>query len=131
VTPPAPALAPPPVAPVADHTVIKFDSQPPGAIVVRKDSNIDIGTTPFEHTVPVGKSAIEFVFRKPGFDDKTLSLVPESPTAALSATLAAARVPEPRAAVAKPPRPRPASPRPKHPPRPVNDEDGVLEPSFR
>jgi len=99
---------------------------------VRKDSNVDIGTTPFDHTVPAGKSPIEFVFRKPGFDDKTLSLVPETPTAALSATLLArAPQPEPRTAAARPPRPRTATTRPKHPPRPVNDEDGVLEPSFR
>jgi serine/threonine protein kinase len=130
VSPPAAAVAPPPGALAVDRTVIKFDSRPPGAIVVRKDSNIDIGTTPFEYPVPSGKAPIEFVFRKPGFGDTTLSLVPEAPTATLSAILAA-RPPDPPPAAIKPPRVRPPAPRTKHPPRPVNDEDGVLEPSFR
>jgi hypothetical protein len=103
--------------------------------VVRKDSNTTIGTTPFEQAVPYGKTPIEFLFRKPGFEETSLSLIPESPNAALSVSLVAERQPiaepEPRPAATKPPRSRPSSSRPKHTPRPVNDEDGVLEPSFR
>jgi eukaryotic-like serine/threonine-protein kinase len=135
VAPPTAAPSPPP-PPVLDRTVIKFDSRPPGAVVVRKDSNTLIGTTPFEHAVPYGKTAIEFSFRKPGFEEAALSLIPESPNAALSVSLVAERpapaeAEPPRPAASKPPRSRPPSARPKHAPRPVNDEDGVLEPSFR
>jgi len=136
--PPAPspsAPAPPPPAPA--RTVIKFDSRPEGAAVVRKDDGAPVGVTPCEYAVPTGKAAIAFIFRKPGFEESSVSMVPEAPNAALSVNLTADRgvaAPEPEPThptTARSPHSRSSTPRPKHTPKPVNDEDGVLEPSFR
>jgi eukaryotic-like serine/threonine-protein kinase len=131
-TPRAPA-APSAAAPLPpDMTVIKFESQPAGAAVAYRNSELALGTTPFSHTVPSGKDPIEFIFHKPGYEDASRSLVPRFPVATVSVGLVAqppaAAAP---AAVTKPARPRPSATRPKQRPRPVNDEDGVLEPSFR
>ncbi len=77
---------PTPTHPVAPEKVkITFSSEPAGAKVVRKDTGQELGITKFEADIAQGKDAIEFVFRKDGFEDKTMSLVPEG-----SAELAAA-----------------------------------------
>jgi tRNA A-37 threonylcarbamoyl transferase component Bud32 len=138
-----PAVAPPsavataPVVPAAPaQTVIKLDSRPPGATVARKDTNAVVGTTPLDYPIPVGAAPVEFVFRKAGFQDTSLSAVPQAGGATLTATLVGDSAP---------PADEPARPSTRrssraassshgarqHTPRPVNDEDGVLEPSFK
>jgi tRNA A-37 threonylcarbamoyl transferase component Bud32 len=135
-------------------TTIRFASRPDGARVLRKGSDETLGITPFELTIPSGKEMVEFVFRRPGYEESVVSLVPDSPATTLPVTLTAERpappaekppvappapaaLPSPTTAEKPPathqaPRTRPTAPKPaRHTPRPVNDEDGVLEPSFR
>jgi serine/threonine-protein kinase len=135
---PTPSAPVPPAAPLT--TTIKFDSNPPGATVARKDTGKVLGTTPFETSVPSGKEAIQFVFQKAGYDDASMRLIPEGASTVLAATLTAQRVatpePEPARPVAKNPATRPARPhtsttKTKRPSRLMNDEDAVLEPSFK
>jgi len=139
VTPPkTDPTPPPPVAPPAPaKTVIKFGSDPAGAQVVRKDTGEVMGTTPFEASVASAKTPLQFTFRKASYRDRTVEVVPEGPSASLTASLT--EVPPPpveQQPVAKAPpsrtRPRPTSNKVKvKAPRPVNDEDAVLEPSFK
>jgi serine/threonine-protein kinase len=138
VTAPAPVPVPsPPVTPPAPQkTVIKFDSRPQIANVLRKDTGAVVGVTPFELSVPFGKQAIEFVFQKPGFEEASMTLTPEAPSAVLAATLIPARPVEPekpsvKNVAARPARPKATPTKPKKANRPLNDEDGVLEPSFK
>jgi serine/threonine-protein kinase len=137
---PAPAPVPPPVPPKPTACVIAFSSNPPGATVLRKDTNEALGTTPFEHTIPYGTEPLTFVFSKEGFEDKELRLVPDDARHALPATLRALPAPvvEKPVANAKPtsakapakkPAPAPAKPGTGKPRQPL-DEDAVLAPSF-
>jgi hypothetical protein len=139
-----PAALPTTAPPAPDKTVIRFDSRPAGAIVVRKDSGEGIGTTPFDYSVPHGETPLEFTFEKPGFEKASLSVLPKTPSVTLSANMipesAAPPAGEPVAGrpASRPPstnrpaplRIHPPAPRARKPPRPTNDEDGVLEPSF-
>jgi serine/threonine-protein kinase len=135
-TPPPPTPPPPAPPTLPSKTNIRFDSNPPGAKVVRKDNGQALGTTPFEASVPSGKDSVDFVVSKDGYDDAMLSLVPDHPSAVLAVTLTAKRAPSPPPEpVARPTRPastKPARPaRPKRPASVINDTDGVLEPSFK
>jgi serine/threonine protein kinase len=141
VTPPA-ATPPAVVVPAAPtKTTIHFESTPPGATVVRKDTGKTLGTTPFELSVPSGKESIEFVFQKPTYEDTPARLVAEGSSAVLTATLTPQRAPvaepEPtktaasKSTVAKSSRPHgPTATRNKRPAHQLNDEDAVMEPSF-
>jgi hypothetical protein len=97
--PVAATAAPPPVAPAVPEaptaSKVSFESDPPGATVVRVDTGKELGTTPFSLNVPFSKEAVEFSFRKTGFEEKTLRIVPEKPEASLLASLVAAKEPEP------------------------------------
>jgi eukaryotic-like serine/threonine-protein kinase len=137
---PAGAVAPAP-APAPDLTPKKvrlaFKSDPAGAAVLRKDTNEQLGVTPFDVELPAGKSAIEFLFKKETFRDKSESFVPDE-SGQLAVSLVPAPPPEkpPVAPAAIAPVERPASrpvvrrrPTPRHSPRSM-DEDGVLAPSF-
>ncbi|HXU81753.1 MAG TPA: serine/threonine-protein kinase, partial [Polyangia bacterium] len=130
-TPPPPVVAPPAPA----KTMIKFGSSPLGATVTRKDTGEVLGKTPFEASIPSGKDPVEFVFKMANFEDTSMSLVPEGPSAHLAVKLTEQRPAVVEAPVAKTPKPRPHASTPKppkqRPPRPVNDEDAVLEPSFK
>jgi serine/threonine protein kinase len=139
VTPPPPKVTDPVVTPPPPaNTVIKFGSTPPGATVSRKDTAAVLGVTPFEATVPSGKDKIEFVFHKSGFEDTAMDVVPEGPSAHLAVRLNEAR---PVAVETPPPAKTPSSKATRHnappktpkvrAPRPVNDEDAVMEPSFK
>jgi tRNA A-37 threonylcarbamoyl transferase component Bud32 len=135
-TPTPPPVQPPVITPPAPaKTAIKFGSSPPGATVARKDNGDVLGTTPFEATLPSGKDPIEFTFHKPGFEDSSMSLVPEGPSAHLAVKLIEQRptTPVESTVVRATPKTRPRTPKPPKvkAPRPVNDEDAVLEPSFR
>jgi eukaryotic-like serine/threonine-protein kinase len=138
--PPIPTVVPTPPSPppAPARTAIRFSSSPPGASVSRKDTGEVLGTTPFEASVPSGKTAIEFVFQKPGHDETAMTLVPEGPSAVLAVKLPSTHVaaPEPERSVmktpaAKPVRPHASAGKPKKPAKMINDEDAVLEPSFK
>ena len=103
-----------------------------------------LGLTPLSIEVPYSDSAVEFMFKKSGYESKTMYVVPNLPSP-LFATLRRIEI-EPEAAARRPTRPPPPSgavrrvrdktanapQQPQQPQRPEKvDEDGVLEPSFR
>ncbi len=133
-----------PTTPVALHPSavrINFNSDPDGAIVMRNDGKT-LGLTPLSIEVPYSDSAVEFQFRKAGFEKKTVYVVPNLPSP-LFATLRKIETPPPEtptqaAAPRRYPGPGTSSDRPAKRPPPVkekqplhsDDEDGTLEPSF-
>ncbi|MES1204932.1 MAG: serine/threonine-protein kinase [Pseudomonadota bacterium] len=58
---------------------INFMSDPEGATVTRTDSGTELGKTPLSLEVPYSDSAVEFVLRKPGYEDKGMFIVPNLP----------------------------------------------------
>ena len=58
---------------------INFNSDPDGAIVLRSDGKT-LGLTPLSIEVPYSDSAVEFQFRKAGFEKKTVYVVPNLPS---------------------------------------------------
>ena len=143
-----PAEPPPVVATVAPPVVevrkvrLNFSSDPTGAAVLRKDTNQQLGITPFNIDLPAGQVPIDFLFRKDAFFERVESFVPSQ-----SGQLAVALLPEVPAAAAPEPAPR-VAPKPaakpsrsaatsRRKPSPGRshgshsmDEDGVLAPSF-
>jgi eukaryotic-like serine/threonine-protein kinase len=144
----ATAVVSPAPPPTPKKIRLALKSDPAGAAVLRKDTNEQIGITPFDVELAAGKTPIEFLFKRDAFRDKTESFVPEE-----SGQLAVALVASPPAE--KPPvvptevaptaksaaksltksAARPA-PVPRRKPGPARhgsrsmDEDGVLAPSF-
>jgi serine/threonine protein kinase len=140
--PPEKPITPPVTPPPAPAmTTIRFDSTPPGATVSRKDTGQILGSTPFEASVPSGKTALQFVFSKSGHDDALFPLVPEGPSATLAVHLTEQRPAPPpvdptptKAASSKPSRSHAtssASNKTRRPTRQPTDEDAVMEPSFK
>ena len=134
-----------PAAPIALHPSavrINFNSDPDGAIVMRADGKT-LGLTPLSIEVPYSDSAVEFQFRKVGYEKKTVYVVPNLPSP-LFATLRRIETPPPEqipqpAVRRQPPSGAPAGDRVKRPkqqqqpekqPMHNDDEDGTLEPSF-
>jgi len=133
-----------PTAPVALHPSavrINFNSDPDGAIVLRNDGKT-LGLTPLSIEVPYSDSAVEFQFRKVGYENKTVYVVPNLPSP-LFATLRKVEAPAPEtpppAAVRRTPPAFPAGdkqaakkvkPPAEKQPMHNDDEDGTLEPSF-
>ena len=113
---------------------MNFNSDPDGAVIARGDGKT-LGLTPLSIEVPYSDSAVEFVFKKSGFETKTVYVVPNLPSP-LFATLRRIEV-EPDAGAPgrrDAPRPTPAveAAAPNAPSKPERvDEDGVLEPSIR
>ena len=129
---------PPVAAPLPLHpnsVRVNFNSDPDGAVIARGDGKT-LGLTPLSIEVPYSDSAVEFVFKKAGYETKTVYVVPNLPSP-LFATLrkveieAAARPPQapvtPTPAVHRTRTPREATPKTEQ----RVDEDGVLEPSIR
>jgi hypothetical protein len=129
-----PAAAPLPLHP--NSVRVNFNSDPDGAVIARGDGKT-LGLTPLSIEVPYSDSAVEFVFKKSGYETKTVYVVPNLPSP-LFATLRRIEVepdggvyarrpapPMPAVHRTRPPREAP----PKAEPRP--DDDGVLEPSIR
>jgi serine/threonine protein kinase len=133
-----------PAVPVALHPSavrINFNSDPDGAIVLRSDGKT-LGLTPLSIEVPYSDSAVEFQFRKVGYEKKTVYVVPNLPSP-LFATLRKIETPAETPPVLTPPPRRSAGsssasqpvikkakPPVEKQPLHSDDEDGTLEPSF-
>ncbi|HEY2899860.1 MAG TPA: serine/threonine-protein kinase, partial [Polyangia bacterium] len=134
--------APPPVveAPRVPATVrVNFNSDPDRATILRTDTGQELGQTPLSIEVPYSDSAVEFVFKKTGFESKVMYIVPNLPSP-LFATL------QPTPKLSKPETPMPGKAmapstaggkagrrnRPGSPKHEKNvDDDAVLEPSIQ
>ncbi len=138
---PAAAQLAPVAAPTTPATVrVNFTSDPNGALIVRADTGKELGETPLSTEIPYSDTAIEFVFKKEGYESKVSFVVPNMP-APLSATLQpvakAAPKAEPVIAAAQPaPAAQPAIKKPakrkSSGPRVQKlDDDAVLEPTFK
>src|SRR5450432_454923 len=117
---------------------VNFNSDPDGAMITTADGKT-LGLTPLSIEVPYSDSAVEYVFKKQGYETKTMYIVPNlpSPLFATMQEISAAPTPAPTP-VRKAPAAAPtsASRRAKSPSPPSNgkakpDEDEVLEPSYR
>ena len=142
-----PATAVP--APVATSTVppaqprkvrLSFKSEPAGAAVLRKDTNQQLGVTPFTVEWPAGDTPIDFLFKKETFRDRAESFLP-SESGQLAVALVAVPAPPPEPSTARiEPKPevgakagagsKRKSPAPHKRAGRAMDEDGVLAPSF-
>ncbi len=58
---------------------INFNSDPDGATVTRSDNGNELGKTPLSLEIPYSDLSVEFVLRKPGYEDKTILIVPNLP----------------------------------------------------
>ena len=117
-----------------------FKSEPPGAEVLRKDTNEKLGVTPFNLELPASDAPIDFLFKKETFQERTESFVP-SESGQLAVVLAATpptpepirpqteAAPETKPAKTASPARRKPTPSRKHTGHAM-DEDGVLAPSF-
>jgi serine/threonine protein kinase len=117
---------------------VNFNSDPDGAMIALGDGTT-LGRTPLSIEVPYSDSAVEYVFKKPGYETKTMYIVPNLPSP-LFATLQST---EPRRPAAAPSPAPPTATRKPTPPTPARrskttspgghkpDEDEVLEPSYR
>jgi hypothetical protein len=135
--PAAPARAPSAVR-------INFSSDPDGAIVTRADDGSELGRTPLSLEIPYSDAPVQFVLRKPGFEDKMMLIVPNLP-APIFATLRSVDKPvlpgapagfyrrppgwSSRKAVAAPTSPATSAPGPKASNAPLDDD--VLAPDFK
>ena len=72
VLPPAPP--PPAAAETAPEIVVRFESEPPGALVRTNDSTL--GKTPFDWSASPDRGTTAFVFDKPGYRAETVLAVP-------------------------------------------------------
>ena len=131
-------------APTTPATVrVNFTSDPSGALIVRADTGKELGETPLSTEIAYSDTAVEFVFKKEGYESKVAFVVPNMPSP-LSTTLQpvakAATKPEPVVAAAQPtPTPvaqpaapkKPARKKPSGPRMQKLDDDAVLEPTFK
>ncbi len=120
---------------------VNFNSDPDGAVVARADGQT-LGLTPLSIEVTYSDSAVEFQFKKTGYEPKTMYIVPNLPSP-LFATLRRVEAEQPVAADgaggALGEKPASAGRHRSHsnkqdqsaPARPVKeDEDGVLDPTI-
>jgi tRNA A-37 threonylcarbamoyl transferase component Bud32 len=117
-------------AEVAPATIApSFSSDPDGATVVGPNGAV-LGTTPLSIQIPRLDTPVAYVFEKAGFETKTMSLIPNVP----SAVFAAMQALEPVPSDDPPPTAErlPAAARERHgrTARHLRDEDDVLAPSF-
>jgi serine/threonine protein kinase len=122
---------------------VNFNSDPDGAVVARADGQT-LGLTPLSIEVAYSDSAVEFQFKKTGYEPKTMYIVPNLPSP-LFATLRRVEVEQAAAAegaggstgeraasTSGRRRSHSSQQQPAAPARPAKeDEDGVLEPSIR
>ena len=90
-----------PTAPLHPASVrVNFNSDPDGAVVTLADGKT-LGLTPLSTEIPYSDSAVEFVFKKQGYETKSMYVVPNLPSP-LFANLRRIEV-EPEAASRLPP----------------------------
>ncbi|MBC8133713.1 MAG: PEGA domain-containing protein, partial [Deltaproteobacteria bacterium] len=65
---------------------INFSSDPNGASVIRAFDGEELGRTPLSLEVPYSDATVQFVLRRPGYEDKVMLIVPNLP-APIFATL--------------------------------------------
>jgi eukaryotic-like serine/threonine-protein kinase len=130
------------LAPPTTPKIVKlsFKSDPAGAAVLRKDTNEQIGVTPFTVELPASQTSVDFLFKKDSFGDKIETFIPaESGQLAVAMSAPPAQVPSQPGGEAKPEnKPTGKAPAVGHrKPNPgrkhgghAMDEDGVLAPSF-
>jgi serine/threonine protein kinase len=126
---PAPAVTPPPPVPPQKKTVtIRFESDPPGAHLIRKKDDHDLGEVPVEIQLPRGGSISQYLFRLDGYRDVALAA---DPTADRTLHVSLDKVAAPATPVAADPSKKHVARHPgaKRPKNPV-DEDGLATPSF-
>ncbi|MEA2696841.1 MAG: eukaryotic-like serine/threonine-protein kinase [Myxococcales bacterium] len=134
--PAAPPVAEAPRVPTAVR--VNFNSDPDRATVYRTDTGQELGTTPLSIEVPYSDSAVEFVFKKSGFENKVMYIVPNLPSPLFatlqptpkpgkSETPGTLRALAPAGPGGKASRRRPGAP--AH--RDKLDDDAVLEPSIQ
>jgi serine/threonine-protein kinase len=133
----APELAPPPAVPEPPKTVtIRFEAQPKGAHVFRKNDSKDLGVVPLDVKLPRNSDAVEYVVRKDGFKD--LELVADLSTDR-TLNVALEKLPPPPSEKPAPIPTADTTPKkktpvahkgPKHSRGPAPDEDGLATPSF-
>jgi hypothetical protein len=124
---------------------VNFNSDPDGAMITTSDGKT-LGLTPLSVEVPYSDSAVEYTFKKQGFEQKTMYIVPNLPSplfATMQAIELKAPLPSPLLApaaksTAAMPLPTSSSSHHHHPlaPPPPGgkakpDDDEVLEPSYR
>jgi hypothetical protein len=121
---------------------LSFKSAPAGAAVLRKDTNEQLGITPFTVELPYSETSINFLFKMDRYGDKVGSFVPTKSgqvAVALEAPPLPAQDPPPPRLEAKP-EIEPIAARPATRRKPISrdhkrsshtrDEDAVLAPSF-
>ncbi len=114
---------------------VNFNSDPDGAMVSTSDGKT-LGLTPLSIEVPYSDSAVEYLFKKQGYEVKTMYIVPNLPSP-LFATMQEIEAPAAATPVAhKAPPPPSSTARRSKSSNTSNgkakpDEDEVLEPSYR
>jgi tRNA A-37 threonylcarbamoyl transferase component Bud32 len=122
---------------------VNFNSDPGHALIVRADTGQELGQTPLSTEIPYSDTAVEFVFKKQGFESRVVFVVPNLPSP-LFATLQPVSKPvlakdkDKESAVAAGAAVKPAAPprevakKPRKKPRVEKlDDDAVLEPTFK
>jgi tRNA A-37 threonylcarbamoyl transferase component Bud32 len=133
--------APAATLPTRPTTVrVNFNSDPDGAMVSTSEGKT-LGLTPLSIEVPYSDSAVEYVFKKQGYEVKTMYIVPNLPSPVFATMQEIEQHPAPAVAepARKPTASNPSSTTPTGPHRARSsskekakpDEDEVLEPSYR
>jgi len=131
---PTPAVTAPPaptLVPQKKTVTIRFESDPPGAHLIRKKDDRDLGEVPVEIQLPRGGSISEYLFRLNGYREVALAADPTADRT-LHVSLdkdAAPATPVATDASRKHAAHHAGAKHPKNPKNPV-DEDGLATPSF-
>jgi len=129
--PPAPIAA----LPSRPATVrVNFNSDPDGAMITSGDGKT-LGLTPLSIEVPYSDSAVEYLFKKQGYETKTMYIVPNLPSPLFATMQEIETAAPPPSPVRKPPPPPASARRPRSAAssnaKSSPGEDEVLEPSYR
>ena len=109
-------------APASKTVNFKFESRPPGAVVLLDGEQI--GVTPFARPFPKGIDSLKFDFTKDGYSSRPVTAFLSSDkvvSARLEKVAVATSEPEPKKPKAKKPKPKP-----KKPKKPVKDDADLL-----
>ena len=122
---------------------LSFKSDPAGAAVLRKDTNEQLGITPFVVEIPSSQTSVDFLFKKDSYGDRIESFVPAEsgqlavaliatpqPVQEPSAPSAEAKADKPAGKASASGRRKPSASAGRKRGGHAMDEDGVLAPSF-